>query len=85
MLDKEEWDRRLACLVEAEMETTVPEDESSHDQSLKMIDALVFRADEEHPTKLGEYDVASGPVRDVDHVRPLNPYGCLRRRRPNYP
>jgi len=63
--DKEEWDRRLACLVEAEMETTVPEDESSHDQSLKMIDALVFHADEEHPTKLGEYDVTQVSVRDA--------------------
>jgi hypothetical protein len=63
--DKEEWDRRLACLVEAEMETTVPEDESSHDQSLSMIDAIISRADEEHPTKLDEYDGTQISVRDA--------------------
>ena len=35
--DQQEWDRRLACLVEAEMETTLAEDETSHEQSLQAI------------------------------------------------
>jgi hypothetical protein len=36
-----EWDRRLACLVEAEIETTVPEDESGHQTSLATVASMV--------------------------------------------
>ena len=38
--DQREWDRRLACLVESEMETTLPEDETSHEQSLAAIKSM---------------------------------------------
>ena len=38
--DQREWDRRLACLVEAEMETTLPEDETSHEESLGIVESL---------------------------------------------
>jgi hypothetical protein len=37
----EEWDRRLACLVAAEIETTVPEDDTSHAESLQLVDSLL--------------------------------------------
>jgi hypothetical protein len=39
--DRSEWERRLACLVEAEMETTVTEDESSHEISLEMVASML--------------------------------------------
>jgi hypothetical protein len=40
--DQAEWDRRLACLIEAEMETTVPEDDSCHQQSLEIVSGIVL-------------------------------------------
>jgi hypothetical protein len=48
--DRAEWDRRLACLVEAEMETTVPEDESSHQSSLAIVATLVSGRAEKTPS-----------------------------------
>lgn len=50
--DPREWDRRLACLVEAEMETTVPEDDSSHRESLVTIAAMVS----------GQPERSTGPI-----------------------
>jgi hypothetical protein len=61
VLDKDEWDRRLACLVEAEMETTLPEDETSHDRSLDRIDAILRPADAVSPAVSRE----QVPVRDA--------------------
>jgi hypothetical protein len=39
-IDASEWDRRLGCLVEAEMETTVAEGVESHGESLRIVSAF---------------------------------------------
>jgi hypothetical protein len=39
--DRAEWDRWLACLVEAEMETTLAEDETSHGESVAWVESLI--------------------------------------------
>jgi hypothetical protein len=38
--DRAEWDRRLACLIEAELETTVVDDSTSYAQSLEILTSL---------------------------------------------
>jgi hypothetical protein len=49
--DRSEWDRKLACLFEAEMETTVPQDESSHQTSLAIVARLVSNRAETVPNE----------------------------------
>ncbi|MGF1610067.1 MAG: hypothetical protein ACFCUQ_11765 [Kiloniellales bacterium] len=39
--EPEEWDRRLALYIEAEAETTVPEDAAAHSESIRMLAELL--------------------------------------------
>jgi hypothetical protein len=40
MLERGEWDRRLACLIEAEFETTVADDPASYSESVAILTTL---------------------------------------------